>query len=385
MFDITFNIINLLISVSLIVALSFGLLLLIPRGINNKADKFLAALMLVIAFWNASLLTLDLGIYRFAAGIIWIPMTFSLALGPCFYFYVKSITSTHQISKPRVWPHFVPVMLEVALFFYEVFTGLPLGLGYFQTTTYQALNPLVDAAAITSFVIYGYLARQKIKQYHRWVNQNFSDSRRYNLNWLQRLSSVFLIFLMFWLSYFITDYFIFEYQLSIYDYYPFHLSLAIISIWLCVEAFRHNSIVFPEKVISYDHKSKDSNASNTAESAELKERGEWLKTEIESNLLYLDPDLSLRSLAATLKIHPNQLSKIINDGLEKNFSDFINEYRVAAVVEQLKEASYKDKTFLAIAYDCGFNSKATFNRVFKKTTGKTPLQYKKQLIQAQNG
>ena len=374
MIDLTFNLINLLISISLIIALSFGAMLLIPRQSNRQADRFLAALMFVIALWNASLLTLDLGIYRFAAGIIWIPMTFSLALGPCFYFYVRFITQIDYLNSPKIWPHFIPVLLETLLFFYEVFQGLPLGLGYFQTNTYQTINPFVDAAAIFSFVIYGYFARQRIKIYHCWVKQQFSDSHRYNLNWLQRLSTVFLVFLVFWLSYFVTDYFIFEYQLSIYDYYPFHLTLAVISIWLCVEAFAQNNIIFPEKPASQIKQSKIV----AEESDKLKQQAEWLTKEIEENLLYLDPELSLRSLADTLEIHPNLVSKVINDGLQQTFTDCINQYRVAAVKKQLEDPSRQNNTFLAIAYDCGFNSKATFNRVFKKQTGKTPLQYRDQ-------
>lgn len=282
------------------------------------------------------------------------------------------MSNTNYLHAPRVWLHFVPVILETALFFYEVFQGIPLGLGYFQTITYQVVNPFVDAVAIFSLVVYGYLARQNIKKYHGWVQENFSDTHRYNLNWLQRLSSVFLVFLVFWLSYFVTDYFIFDYQLSIYDYYLFHLTLAVISIWLCVEAFSQNNIIFPEKPSREIQRSKI----DSEDSDDLKERGAWLRKEIENNLLYLDPELSLRSLAETLEIHPNLASKIINDGLKQTFTECINQYRVAAVIRQLKDPNLKNGTFLAIAYDCGFNSKATFNRVFKKQTGETPLQYR---------
>jgi len=112
---------------------------------------------------------------------------------------------------------------------------------------------------------------------------------------------------------------------------------------------------------------------------EIVEKAKWLKQQIERDLLYLDPELSLKSLAETINLNSNFVSKIINDGLNQTFSDCINEYRVNAVMKKLSDSTSKNTTFLAIAFDCGFNSKTTFNRVFKKHVGVTPLQFKNNL------
>ncbi|MGZ3777069.1 MAG: ABC transporter permease, partial [Mucilaginibacter sp.] len=80
-----------------------------------------------------------------------------------------------------------------------------------------------------------------------------------------------------------------------------------------------------------------------------------------------------------LNIHPHDLSRIINIGLEKNFSDFINDFRVREVVRKMQNPAYDRITLLGIAYESGFNSKRTFNRVFKETTGKSPVEYKNSL------
>jgi AraC-like DNA-binding protein len=61
-----------------------------------------------------------------------------------------------------------------------------------------------------------------------------------------------------------------------------------------------------------------------------------------------------------------------------NFNDFVNYYRVQAVVEKLKMGEQKTQTLLSIAYDCGFNSKATFNRAFKKAMGTSPKNWMEQ-------
>lgn len=378
MIELTFNPFSLLISVALIISLTLGFLVLFSRDKNRKAKYFLAALMFIIAFWNASILSLDLNIYRYALGIIWVPMTYTLALGPCFYFYVHYTTDTKYQQNPTIWFHFIPVALEVMLFLIEVFQGLPQGIGYFETSIFKTFDPLINGLAILSFVIYGFFARQKIREYHEWVKSNYSHFHRYNLNWLYRLNSAFLILLAFWLFYFLSDYFLFDYKLSFYDYYPFHLTLAIISIWLGIEAMSRSNILFPE-VISNSKISHESTEPSESAEVDIVEKANWLKQQIEDNYLYLDPELSLRSLAETLDIHPNLTSKIINEGLKQSFSDCINQYRINAVLEKLESPDTQDSTFLAIAFNCGFNSKATFNRVFKKTVGQTPLQYKNNL------
>jgi AraC-like DNA-binding protein len=66
---------------------------------------------------------------------------------------------------------------------------------------------------------------------------------------------------------------------------------------------------------------------------------------------------------------------VINQGFQLNFNDFINQYRIEAVKDKLKAGEQKTQTLLGIAYDCGFNSKATFNRAFKKVTGLSPKQW----------
>jgi len=74
---------------------------------------------------------------------------------------------------------------------------------------------------------------------------------------------------------------------------------------------------------------------------------------------------------------PSQVSDLINKGLGQNFNDYINKYRVEVIVKKLSDENNNHLSILAIALDNGFNSKATFNRVFKKKTGKSPSEYRK--------
>jgi len=371
MIELNFTVFSLLLSIALIIALTFGFLMLFSRHENKKADRFLALLMFIVALWNASILILLLNIHRYAIGIIWVPLTYTLALGPCFYFYILYMTDTEFNQKLKLWPHFIPVFFQVLIFFIEVFQGIPLRQGYYQTEIFLTFDPFVNGFSIISFMVYGYLARKRIQNYHQWVENNYSHYHRYHLNWLFRFSSVFMMFLALWLCYFLIDYFLFNYKLTFSDYYPFHLTLAIISIWLSVEAFSKPDVIYSDRKV----KLKTDNNSSSITDDELQQKASWLKHQIEQNLLYLDPELSLKTLAETLSIHPNLASRIINDGLQQTFSDCINHYRVEAVIKKLKNHKNDKSTFLAIAFDCGFNSKTTFNRVFKKQAGKTPQQY----------
>jgi len=92
---------------------------------------------------------------------------------------------------------------------------------------------------------------------------------------------------------------------------------------------------------------------------------------------FLNPDLSLRSLAGLVEMHPNQLSWLLNESLSKNFSEFINHYRVETFKKLAKDPANANITVLGLAYDSGFNSKTVFNTYFKKETGLTPKQFLK--------
>lgn len=104
-----------------------------------------------------------------------------------------------------------------------------------------------------------------------------------------------------------------------------------------------------------------------------------LSNYMENEKPYLDNQLSLRQLAEDLEVNTNYLSQVINERHEKNFFEFINAYRVTELKEKLEDPHNRQFTILSLAFDCGFNSKTTFNTAFKRITGCTPSQYLKQI------
>ena len=96
---------------------------------------------------------------------------------------------------------------------------------------------------------------------------------------------------------------------------------------------------------------------------------------LEKEKPWIKSDLKIADLAAIMQIPSHQLSQILSEGMQTNFFDLINHYRIEEIKIRLTHPKYSHYSILAIALDCGFNNKSTFNRVFKKLTGKTPSKF----------
>ncbi|NRB50058.1 MAG: AraC family transcriptional regulator [Saprospiraceae bacterium] len=100
---------------------------------------------------------------------------------------------------------------------------------------------------------------------------------------------------------------------------------------------------------------------------------------LEEGHIYLNEELTLGRMAQDIPTTDKKLSTLINHHLHTNFYDLINAYRVQVVKQKLAAKEFEHLTILAIAFDSGFKSKTSFNRIFKKETGMSPSAYKKHL------
>lgn len=101
-----------------------------------------------------------------------------------------------------------------------------------------------------------------------------------------------------------------------------------------------------------------------------------LATYMGKSKIYLDPDLSLDGLASKMKMSKHHLTQLLNERIMKNFYNFINEYRIGEAIDRLNDPALQ-VNILSLAFDCGFNSRSSFNSYFKKITGHTPSAYRK--------
>lgn len=115
--------------------------------------------------------------------------------------------------------------------------------------------------------------------------------------------------------------------------------------------------------------------SQVTEQPELNRHFQQIIAFFEQEKLYRNPDLRIVEIAERLALSPNYVSKIINENAQIGFSDFVNRFRVAEVIEKLENQEHLKKNIFALAQESGFKSKSTFQTVFKKITGKTPTEF----------
>jgi len=201
-----------------------------------------------------------------------------------------------------------------------------------------------------------------------WVTGRINHTAR-----LHRVLAVFGLLWLLWIPYVAVNYIFYHNQLCIHAWYSLYFILTAAITWIAAKALLKRGMTKDEESAPVPLVSKP------LPSAELKQKGIWLKKAVEAGLFYQDAELSLGSLAERLDLHPHELSRIINLALKKNFNDFINEYRIREVTRKMQDPAYDRLTLLGIALDAGFNSKSTFNRTFRQMTGKSPAEYKNYL------
>ena len=132
----------------------------------------------------------------------------------------------------------------------------------------------------------------------------------------------------------------------------------------------------PEMAVTQDDNSEKRKYLKSGLSAEMAGNLHSRLTQLmESEKLYTESELSLSQLANRLNTLPNYLSQVINDKEGKNFYDYINMLRIEEFKTLVSRPENRKYTLLSLSYDCGFNSKSSFNKNFKKVTGLSPSEY----------
>lgn len=227
-----------------------------------------------------------------------------------------------------------------------------------------------------SSLIYLSWAAVLVRRYNRKIKVYFSETSRYDLYWLRVLMiSSAVIYTIIYLAFaidLITPLAQFKWM--------HQTSFKIGAIYIVVLGFfgHRQGNLFSEKTIGIDLQEHGS-VSEIKYSVTKKENDFilFLLKYMSENKPFLIPEITLSTLASELEVTPDYLSGIINNKLGTNLFDFINHYRIEEFKTRSMAPGNKKFTLLSIAYDCGFNSKATFNRVFKNVTGITPGEYAK--------
>ncbi len=333
--------------------LNFGLLLWFTKRQQQAANRFLAAALAIVVVWLARLVGNDMGLP--ASFPLWthLPLKYSLALGPLIFFYVRRITQPADAFRKKDLLHFSPLLIELAA---QVLPG--------------HLDTIVPWLAFVSAAVYCWLASWQIRQFYRQLPFSGGDRHRFQLRWLQNQLLAIALGWILWLLPAAANYFFYPLQLGAILEHSLQLLSAMMFIRIAVVAF-----IRPETAGNSDSPSPV----KPSVPSELRQKAGWLKQMVKEKAYYQNPELNVQTLAAKLGLTSHELSRIINTGIKKNFADFINAYRVADTIQKMQDPAYDQITLLGIAWDAGFNSKTSFNRIFKEMTGKTPAEYKTDL------
>lgn len=306
-------------------------------------------------------------------------MALPLATGPLLFLYTKYKTTLFSFNKYDLL-HFIPLII-VSSFFID-FYFMP-----FETRSALLKNEgkecevqgLIKLIAIyISGIVYIPWTLIKLLKYKKNLKNQFSNTERINFNWL--LYQIIGVSIVWIVILFIKD-----------DRYIFGFVSAFI-IWMSyfgskqINIFEKNTIRIEQNSIT--EVQSDSINENYETTKYLKSTlDEDTISEIYTNLIhvldekkiYVNSELTLGDLAKLLGVHPNHLSQVINSQTKKSFYDLINERRIQEFILRAKVSENKHYKLVSLAFDCGFNSKASFNRNFKKITGNAPSDYLKSL------
>jgi len=354
---------------------------------GNVSDLLLGLLLLILCYHRTSYTIGFMDWYdtyrNTKVNYFLVPMTF--AIGPLLYLYTKSVTSSGFRLIKKHWIHFVPLIIY---FIYRVFLyGYDLVQPGFEETQNGVLmeslenryiSPFYDVISEVHQLVYLVLTIQMFIQYRSRILQFYSNTFSRELGWLRNFLGIYLLLWIYNMFEMIIDVAVVTLDWRQGWWYQFIAALAII--YIAIKGYFTDTK--PLKDVEFNATPaevtvapvEDSNGIDLYEEAMSR-----VSDMMESDQLYLDPELSLKSLSRKIQMTPAQLSEVINSGFGINFNDFVNKYRVEEVKKRITSDQYAHLSLLSIALDCGFNSKATFNRVFKKLTNLSPSAYKNSL------
>lgn len=341
---------------------------------ERLSDRFLGLVMFFLA--------MEIQDYTFGfsgINVLWeelngFPRYFHLAFAPTIYFYLKSQINRNLKFERKQLIHYIPYFIYFIVNFTVFIQGPEAVKNYYKSEIVYWLGWLEDIAIWTSYGYYFYHSLKIYREYRQWVETQFSDTETISFIWIRNFIYLIIAGEIFKWTWSLADMLLGDLPFE-QDWWWQLFTVAII----CYVGIRGYSQPQPKRLAFIDKNDAEEIVfeDESAKISPLTDYSEW-KPKIEKlfieQKIYLEPELSLADLARRLKTNTSVLSAAINQNFNKNFNDFVNEFRVAEFRRMAQLPEYKNLTLLAIAFECGFNSKATFNRAVKKVTGLSPKE-----------
>jgi len=359
----------------------FAIVLLASKRPKWVYDRILISLLIVIAWIIIGSLFRSANKFDlFFKNFNLVPFTISLI--PLLYLYVRTSINENPKFRKKDLLHFsLPVLLLLVSIFvpgmYEIEEGM------YHSPGFNTVSLIYGGISLVFIFTYILVIFRKIKLHQEELPNLFSfTSSRITFNWIK---IVILLFVFNWVITGLSTLVNLSVQSQLID--PgvvFFVNLGIFSFAISYFGFFQPSLFFnprgselvpeiPLRQIDETDKAKYKKSSLTEERAS--DYLEQITNLLESERLYLQPDLTIQEISDKLNVPKHYLTESLNTYMGKNFYTLINEYRIREFKDLAAQDKNRHLTLLALAYDSGFNSKSAFNLVFKKQTGETPSQF----------
>lgn len=352
---------------------------------NRRSNPFLALALLAFCWVSTKPLlhTLDLWdtqLMRF------FPNSADVVIAPLIYLYFSSLVDGRFKFSRAHLIHFIPFIIlqsyMVVVYFSLIGTSDLFEKDQIASAMhFDLLKDIESYAALLSVGLYVFLSFKKLKDYREWLANVTSDSTFPDFSWLRNLlylSAVIGVFLFFNS---IADMVFDLKDRTNVHWSSFSLFIAFSVYYLGVAGYQQPDYELNKEQSDMGSPRYEKDGVELKSKIALARNEQVLKAIVhvlEVEKIFLNPTLSIQALSRKLNIPQQEVSQVINATLHKKFRDLINEYRVEEVKSMLTRDDVSHLSILGIALDCGFNSEATFYRIFKKNTGISPKEFREQ-------
>ncbi len=360
--------------IGIFISLFYALLLSTKKSVTI-ADRILAVWMVVIALHLSNYYVYSKGYWEIYPHLIGITVPLPLLYGPLLYLYIHYSLNDETSLIRENFVHLLPAILAFLYmsrfyFFYSAEEKRLVDSG--QLNDFEIFSTILVIGYLVSGIGYSIFSFRLLNRYQKLIKNNFSNTEGIELSWLRSfilaVGGIFLITVVV-----LTLQYLVDFTIPFNPDMIFYACIVIAILAMGYYGIRHQHIFVDTIVVESEDSSQSSYETSSLKRDEAEKIHSTLLNYMQEKKPYLEPKLTLHSLSKQLDISPNHLSQIINQYEQQNFNDFINRHRI----EEFVARASKDKhlSFLALALDSGFNSKSTFNTVFKKHKGMTPSEF----------
>ena len=359
--------------------LFLAVILFLKKNTNKHANIFLSLLILACSY--AILHSVHISEYfaKTYGKIISPEEPTVFLIGPLLFFYTRTLIQGKIAFLKSDLKHFLPFVVYYLIVVFTTIHPIEGQILLKFIGTKVSFNVIILSLTLILGTYYAMNIVAITGIHQKTIKEEFSNIEKVSLEWIKKFLAAYMILLVSVIVNFGVDH-----------NGIFHMTVPLVFA-VFIYSFGYRSLLQPE--IFY---SKQIQALEKKPSTEISVPGKEgkyktinmneieahaiakkIKTAMDQKKLYLNPDFNLDSLSEVIGINKNYLSYVLNDTLKSNFFNFVNQYRVEEVKKIIKSGKSDHLTLIAIAFDSGFNSKASFNSTFKKITGITPSQFRK--------